>query len=221
MATIIILPETADSYRALAGDKESTGRTAGEALDALRAQLGDDESGTLAIVQAYKPDKFFTAAQQRRLTKLMRMSEAAKLSAEEERELESLVEAELVGARRRAKHITGAAVREARQLDVSANLYERFDTEPPVEQLNRENLAEVISAEIAEEVRKMSATDSQILKLYAQGLSLREIAERLNISHATAARRITGLEKRLTARVLHRLSTLEQNSSTLVDSDLG
>jgi hypothetical protein len=29
MTTITILPETADSYRALAGDKESTGRMAG------------------------------------------------------------------------------------------------------------------------------------------------------------------------------------------------
>jgi len=51
MTTITILPEKAGSYRALAGDKESTGRTAGEALDALTSQLADDEGGTLVIVQ--------------------------------------------------------------------------------------------------------------------------------------------------------------------------
>ena len=71
MTTITILPEKADSYRAVAGDKESTGRTAGEALDALTSQLEDEESGTLVIVQNRKPDEFFDAAQQARLTELM------------------------------------------------------------------------------------------------------------------------------------------------------
>lgn len=49
MTTITILPEKADGYRAVTADKESTGRTAGEALDALTSQLTDDESGTLVI----------------------------------------------------------------------------------------------------------------------------------------------------------------------------
>lgn len=106
MTTITILPETADGYRALAGEKESTGRTAGEALDALAAQLEDAESGTLVIVQNRRADKFFNAAQQERLTELMRLREAGRLSAEEERELESLVEAELTGARERATVLT-------------------------------------------------------------------------------------------------------------------
>jgi DNA-binding CsgD family transcriptional regulator len=103
MTTITILPEKADSYRALAGDKESTGRTAGEALDALTSQLADDEGGTLVIVQNHKADKFFNAAQQSRLTELMQCRQARTLSSEEERELESLVEAELEGARRRTE----------------------------------------------------------------------------------------------------------------------
>jgi hypothetical protein len=51
VTTITITPERADTYRACAGDKESTGRTAGEALDALTSQLTDDETGTLVIVQ--------------------------------------------------------------------------------------------------------------------------------------------------------------------------
>ena len=103
MTTITILPERADTYRAVAGDKESTGRTAGEALDALTSMLADDESGTLVIVQNRKADKFFSAAQQERLSELMSRLAAGAASPEEEKELEGLVEAELGGARRRAE----------------------------------------------------------------------------------------------------------------------
>lgn len=103
MTTITILPERADSYRAVAGDKESTGRTAGEALDALTLQLADEEGGTLVIVQNRKADRFFSAAQRARLAALMSRREAGTNSPEEEEELEGLVEAELDGARRRAE----------------------------------------------------------------------------------------------------------------------
>ena len=106
MTTITILPEKEDSYRALAGDKESTGRTAGEALDALTSQLSDDEGGTLVILQDDKADEFFDAAQQARLTELMQLRQAQTLSPEEERELESLVETELDGARRRTMGVS-------------------------------------------------------------------------------------------------------------------
>ena len=103
MTTITILPETTNSYRAFTGDKESTGRTAGEALDALASQLEEDESGTLVIVQNRKADRFFTTSQRTRLTELMQRRKAGNLSLEEENELESLVEAELNGARQRAE----------------------------------------------------------------------------------------------------------------------
>ncbi len=103
MTTITILPEKADAYRAFAGDKESTGRTAGEALDNLTSQLSDDEGGTLVIVQNRQADKFFNQAQQSRLTKLMERRRTHALSKAEETELESLVEAELDGARLRAE----------------------------------------------------------------------------------------------------------------------
>jgi hypothetical protein len=102
MTTITILPEKNDSYRAVAGDKESTGRTAGEALDALSSQLEEEESGTLIIVQRRKADQFFNAAQQSRLAELMRQRSAGMLSAEEETELEGLIQIELDGARQRA-----------------------------------------------------------------------------------------------------------------------
>jgi hypothetical protein len=103
MTTITIVPEKSDSYRALAGDKESTGRTAGEALDALTAQLEDEENGTLVIVQNRKADRFFNASQQARLSELMDRREAGTLLPEEEEELEQLIEAELTGAGMRAE----------------------------------------------------------------------------------------------------------------------
>ncbi len=64
MTTIAILPEQTGSYRAIAGSRESTGGTAGQALDALTAQLRDDETGTLVIVQNQQADQFFTRSQQ-------------------------------------------------------------------------------------------------------------------------------------------------------------
>ena len=109
MMTITILPEERNGYRALSGDKESTGRTVGEALDALRSQLAEEESSTLIIVQNQKPDPFFGVAQQERLTELMQLRRAGSLTPEEERELESLVEAELHGARERAEAVIDVA----------------------------------------------------------------------------------------------------------------
>jgi hypothetical protein len=52
------------SSRAIAGEKHAQGETAGEALDALTAQLSADEASTLIIVQSLRPDRFCTAAQQ-------------------------------------------------------------------------------------------------------------------------------------------------------------
>lgn len=108
MKNILILPEESDSYRALSGDKESTGRTPGQALDALTSQLTEEESGTLVILQRYMPDRFFDAGQQKRLADLMRLREAGSLTAEDEGELESLVEAELRGAAQRAEAMSDA-----------------------------------------------------------------------------------------------------------------
>lgn len=112
MTTIAILSERSGeneaTYRAVAGDKKSVGRTPGEALDALTLQLGDDEAGTLVIVQNLRPDRFFTAEQQRRLAELMtrwRDARDAKtgLLPQERAELEALIEDELRAARLRAE----------------------------------------------------------------------------------------------------------------------
>lgn len=104
MTTITILPEE-KNFRAVAGKKESIGRTAGEALDALTAQLDEEETGTLVIVQNRRSDKFFNASQQKRLTSLMEKRKTNTLSTAEETELENLIETELNGARQRAEEL--------------------------------------------------------------------------------------------------------------------
>lgn len=112
MTTITILPESDSAhrttYRAVAGDRESVGETAGEALDALTPQLTQDETGTLIIVQHRRPDRFFTARQQQSLEELMRRWREARdagqeLPPAERAELDRLVEAETQGAAQRAE----------------------------------------------------------------------------------------------------------------------
>ena len=117
MTAITILPEKVSAeettYRAVAGERESVGASAGQALDALTSQLSDDEAGMLVVIQRLRPDQFFTAGQQQRLDELMSRwrtsrDSGATLAKDEQVELQSLVEAELEAARRRAE----ATVRE-------------------------------------------------------------------------------------------------------------
>ena len=111
MVTVAILPVPSATgeitYRAAAGDKQSQGNTAGQALDALTSQLAEDEAGTLVIVQNHRPDRFFDAAHQARLAELMARWRAARhvgaaLSAAEQAELEALVDDEVGASARRA-----------------------------------------------------------------------------------------------------------------------
>lgn len=106
MTTITILPEE-KNFRAVAGKRESVGRTAGEALDALTAQLGEEENGTLLVIQKQYPDEFFGKTEQIRLGELTARKENAALSAEEQKELENLIETELNAARLRAERLIG------------------------------------------------------------------------------------------------------------------
>jgi hypothetical protein len=99
MTTIAILPENSTGFRAVAGKFQSVGRTPGEALDALTAQLDEAERGTFLVVQPLRPDAFFTVQQQQRLRELMDRWRAARdtgntLPAEEQTELDALVDAE-------------------------------------------------------------------------------------------------------------------------------
>ncbi len=111
MTKVAILPvptESGDiSYCAIAGDKQTKGKTAGEALDAMTAQLSEDGDGTLVIVQNRRPDRFFSTVQQKRLSELMELWRIARdkgdyLSKKEQAELEALVEAELLASAKRA-----------------------------------------------------------------------------------------------------------------------
>lgn len=104
MTRVAILPVPNSSgglsYRAIAGNKQSVGKTAGEALDALTAQLDESETGTLVIIQNYRSDQFFTAQQQQRLSELMELWRSTRdrgeaISPEQQAELDALVEAEL------------------------------------------------------------------------------------------------------------------------------
>ena len=111
MTKVAILPiptEKGDlSYRAVAGERQSRGRTAGEALDALTAQLSKDEASTLVIVQSLRPDRFFNAAQKQRLAELMERWRIARdkgktLPTDQQAELDVLIEAELSASADRA-----------------------------------------------------------------------------------------------------------------------
>lgn len=111
MTTIAIVPENPQgspaSFRAVAGDAQSSGATVGQALDAIRAQLGGPEQTTLVVVQPTQPDELFTAAQQQRLAELLARWRSARdagasLPPQEQAELDALVEAELRAATERS-----------------------------------------------------------------------------------------------------------------------
>jgi len=111
MTKVAILPVTTEngdiSYSAVSGNMRTEGKTAGEALDALTAQMTDNEGNTLIIVQIRKPDRFFSAEQQQRLNKLMARWRAARdegnsLPTQEQTELEMLIEQELLASKDRA-----------------------------------------------------------------------------------------------------------------------
>lgn len=91
------------NYRAIAGDEHSVGKTAGQALDALTTQLGETEFSALLVIQNFSSDPFFSAKQQKRLSKLMSLwrlgrDQGQGLAPEQQAELDTLVEAELRAA---------------------------------------------------------------------------------------------------------------------------
>jgi hypothetical protein len=97
-------------FRAVTVGKQATGRTPGEAIDALSSQLTDDESETLIVVRNMGPDRFFSASERERLERLMASWRAARDAGvspppEEQAELESLIDAEVRAAAERAEPI--------------------------------------------------------------------------------------------------------------------
>jgi hypothetical protein len=114
MTRVIVSRETADpngpTYRAVSGRAQTVGRTAGEAVDALAAQLPEDQAGTLIIVRDLRPDRYFTAEQRQRLGELMSRWRSARdagvaLPEAEQAELERLVEEEVRAAGERATEL--------------------------------------------------------------------------------------------------------------------
>jgi hypothetical protein len=88
------------AYSAVAGDKHSHGSSAGAALEALTAQLPEEATGTMVIIQSRRPDEYFNTDQQQRLAQLMgawrtAQETGAPWSAAEQAELEALIETEL------------------------------------------------------------------------------------------------------------------------------
>jgi hypothetical protein len=114
MPTIAILPEQGEdqptTFSAVTAGRKATGRTVGEALDALTSQLSPEETRSPVIVQQFRPDQHFSAAQRDRLSTLIARRQAARengdtLTAAEQSELENLVDEEIQGAGERAAHI--------------------------------------------------------------------------------------------------------------------
>ena len=114
MTTISIIPDSA-AFQAIAGTRRSTGRTPGEALDALNAQLPAGECGEHLVVQSFRPDSAFTAVQQHRMVELMARWRTARdtghaLMPVEQSELDSLINAELDAATQRSVSVFGDGV---------------------------------------------------------------------------------------------------------------
>jgi hypothetical protein len=97
-------------YRAAIGDQYSTGKTIGEALDALTVKIGSSDINGFLVLQSCQPDQFFGVEQQQRLAELMAIWRTAHdqgdaLPLEQQAELDALVEAELNATAERARSI--------------------------------------------------------------------------------------------------------------------
>ena len=117
MPRVTIFPDPTEAvpeqYRAVADGREAVGGSAGQALDALAAQLGGRLGTSVVVVYLKEPDEFFTAEQHRRLTELRAKWKAAldagkPLPPDERAELDDLIFAELGGTARRTAALTGS-----------------------------------------------------------------------------------------------------------------
>ncbi len=80
-------------FRAVSGNRQSVGRTAGEALDALLANEGADVESSTILIQRFVPDTYVTQAQYDRMQELIAGRGA--LTDQEDAELDALIDAEL------------------------------------------------------------------------------------------------------------------------------
>ncbi|MFY9557509.1 MAG: sigma-70 family RNA polymerase sigma factor [Blastocatellia bacterium] len=199
--TITILPEGVGkdgvTYRAISGARQSEGKTPGEALDALAKQLNEEEAGTLVIVQNHKPDHFFTAQQQERLGELMTRWRSARdanetLPAEEETELENLIEAELKAASNRALVVSQELEQQpqAQQVEV----LEQVNGESRFDQIIRNSAALVVG--------HLNEREREIIRLYYfEEQAPEEIAKRLGLTTSN----VTKIRQRILSKLRKRL----------------
>jgi hypothetical protein len=112
MTTVVVSGKSQNGkgYRAVSGEKESFGKTVGEAIDAIADELEFTGTNAVVYLQDFRPDEFFTQAQQRRLGALMKKWRSARdkgltLDPHDQAELEKLIEIELEGSGRRAQKL--------------------------------------------------------------------------------------------------------------------
>lgn len=108
--TLVATASNETLWRAATDGKEAIGKTAGEALDGIRSQLGLEQNDLFIVYGKWQPDEYFTAAQQQQLGELMTRWRAARdegkaLSGEDQKKLEELVEAELAASGKRAEKL--------------------------------------------------------------------------------------------------------------------
>ncbi|SRR5258708_5370218 len=97
---------TKPRFRAIAGNRQSTGRTAGEALDALNLERDNDTNPALILVQQMGTDPYFSEDQFQRMKELLARRES--LSTAEQTELESIAREELMASGRRTQALADA-----------------------------------------------------------------------------------------------------------------
>ena len=103
-------PDGGRAFRAVSKEGQSEGRTIGEALDGVCSDRFTVESETLVVIQPFRPDAFFGQVERQRLQELMARwrvarDEGRRLTMDEERELQDLVDAELAAASTRAQQM--------------------------------------------------------------------------------------------------------------------
>lgn len=117
MTAVSILTQTGESgeleFRALSAGVQTTGRTAGEALDSLTKRLDSALRGTVVVIQSFDPDEHFSREQRERLRSLTQRLTDAKcggtpLEVSEQAELERLVELEQLAALQRSRRLSEA-----------------------------------------------------------------------------------------------------------------
>ncbi len=105
----VVVNQNGKMFRAVSGEKQSFGKTVGEAVDAINEQI-PTEPNAVIYIQDFQSDEFFTAEQQQRLSELMEKWRGLRdknltLAPKEQSELEKLIEEELEGSAKRTAKI--------------------------------------------------------------------------------------------------------------------